>query len=421
MKDRNENSGRVEKDIESLIEMLHDIPESPVPGRFDFRLKQALKQEAEEREKERVKFRRRKRLWRRGSAVAAVFVVGVVSFAMLEDALKLNRGDIAESLAVKKGTQAADMAAPATNLENAKTGGADGVQGDPAAPDTEREDGTERYYRRGVQEEEASLSKRDDAKEKSGGPAGAGANGKPGAGPVAGAAGGTGGAMGSGSGGAGGASDLTASDSFSVQGESRKDNGASRGLGFFQTADEYNKACNQWIDAFAKALDTKDEKLLADTIAKGGVSGYTKDTAVTIFKLYSDYLGTGRFTYECIGCDTAELEKSLVIKGGDRRITVDIKTTSSGLEVSEPILDHGLWLSRQLAGTEYSLVDYEIQDGGNEILYRVTIKAPRKEDQSEDSMAAENSGAADSGGSPPGLGSGDSNEEVRGILWTKTE
>lgn len=71
-----------------IIELLQEVPEEKIPDQFEFRLKQALAEEGKQiREKIQVteQMKKKKYSWRMISSIAAIFIVGIISYISFEE------------------------------------------------------------------------------------------------------------------------------------------------------------------------------------------------------------------------------------------------------------------------------------------------------------------------------------------------
>lgn len=365
--------------LKEIICLLSEIPESPVPDRFDLEFRRALKNEINGQSEANDSNKKKRPAWKSMSAVAAVLVVGVLSFAMLNDGLSIGTKDLAlqqnrdgGGLVEMNGAPKTSDAAIPSELSLA---GGEGEQEQPCAygANIESQDMQKRmidggqkkpsvqYYRSGGMtnspDHASSAENQARAYDGSGAAADEAADTKEDAPLLTQPA-------------AGGGSDSSAE----TGGITITDEAISRGAGSFSSAEEYNAACEDWIGQYTQAINTKDSALFADIVAKAGINGYTTNTADNVLALYSDYLGDGAVTSKLLRSNSTKMESSYVIEGSRHKLKIAMKTTSSGLEVKEVLLDHGPWLYTQLTGTDFSLDTYEVRGGGNEITFKILFQ-----------------------------------------------
>lgn len=91
---RDENDNNIDKDMDSILAILHDIPQEAIPDEFEGRLHEALKEEGRKIKEGRRNPQSKKRKWyMKAVAVAACFAVVFASVSVYNN----NKGDILQS------------------------------------------------------------------------------------------------------------------------------------------------------------------------------------------------------------------------------------------------------------------------------------------------------------------------------------
>lgn len=362
--------------LSQLVGILNEIPEVPVPDRFELNFKRALHNEiaAQKTEKNTVK----RWHWKSMSAVAAVMVIGVLSYGMLQNGLHftINSDPLNEG-------QGADMAAGIPETTSLYGSAIDDSQ-DEAASIPEEPAGSAADSR-----PEAETAAKPQVKEKCVEV------------PVP----------------AAGESDTPEVNSpapfqspapavaprsveewKSGSPAAITDGSMSRGTGATLAKNDFEQVCQGWISKYVEAINTKDISLFKESIENAGKSGYTTNTAAEVLELYQDYLGDGDVTFTQLRNDTEKMQGSYLLEGNKNSLKVFMKTTTSGLIVKEALLDHGTWLKDQLQQEEFTLIACDIQMHGKQITFKVEM---------------ENSGETETDGLEE--------EQVKEIIWKKTE
>ncbi|WP_130863649.1 anti-sigma factor [Bacilliculturomica massiliensis] len=430
--------GRCREEAEQLREimsLLSEIPAAPVPDRFDLDLRRALRREIEaQKETEKIsgekdaavvlpaedkavrKERKRPR-WKIAGAAAAVFMVGILSVAMMQDGVGIPLRDLAidknrtaeetESAADSGGGAGQDQGCQYSIVakQQAEEDGDEVLRGaagpagsdaevEAASPAPQNSGGNIVMYRSAITEDAVSPTGSGSA---GGEAAGGAAQDQDASTPALMATGG-----------------LETNTVLPGQGETSEitDSGLSRGAGF-SSQDEYSRACAEWMGEYVEALNTKDAALFSDTVATAGINGYTTDAASFTMKLYEDYLGTGELTFRQLHSSSIKLESSFLIEGSRRQVRMDMTGTSSGLSASEILLDLGPWLSGQISETDFTLEGYDVKNGGSEVVFRIETAVSADESGSD--------GAEDKYGAADESEGNETKHQVKEIVWKKTE
>lgn len=381
--------------LEEIIGLLHRVPQTPVPDRFELEWKRAIKKEIlEPKSKGRG---RGKPPWKAMSGIAAVLVVGVLSLAMMQDGLRSGVQDMAGYSVVTDAGENGNMAHTERGGD-ASTPDALMLQ----TPDDSTKGDSESSSLSGNQDNSGRVVAKEAGTPSYGSVYGSGegqyktttykgTNSKPST-------------LSDRNGAAGG--QIESADSTSQNGEDKKtavilDGDLSRGSSYFSSEDEYNEACADWMSQYLEAINTNDSALFSDIIAKAGINGYTTDMVSTVLKLYGDYLGYGTITSRPLRSNPSKMENSYIIEGPLHNFQLSMKTTASGIQVTETLLNYGPWLSDQMSDTPYVLSDYQVQKGGAEIVFKVELTNSQPDNTSDTSNSDE--------------------KQVKEIVWKKTE
>lgn len=309
-----------DEQMQEIIDLLHEIPEIPIPAEFDLRFKQALQIE---KKKKKVSY------WKRWSAVAAVFAVGFVSIFFLNDGNSV----MPTNLQIKGQSQEEEQAFDKYGSLEPTSAADQGAKLD----EKKQEIGTQENNL----EKNQSEIKQNQVKEKA-------------------------------------VENKLLQDQSAIIYRQPKMLSVtpSRSFAYSGTVEEFNRCGEQKMIELVqeinekKSFDRSNDIVCFDITTEEALS---TEIAPIVMKLYQDIFENQEVTYKKILKDSiAGACQVYEIQGNGKSIPITITNSLEGIRVSEAILDHGAWLEEQMTNTTFVLNNYELGEEDS-IIFHVNV------------------------------------------------
>lgn len=335
--------------LNEILDLLHELPSVALPTIFDSRLKQALKLERK---------KRKNLIWKRFSAVAAVFVVGFLSVFFLKE------GNVIIPTGIPIESQKQESGKSIQQDEKNEIYGAYGA----LKEDENQKESDENQTLKSLVSDKTQVQMKEKTE------AIARENEQ--------------------------IAESTAAEENAIFSKSNLAKSASekpsRSFTYSGTIEEFNRCSETKITNLIEKINQQNTALIKSNNSSAASleeSIYEEITPAAL-KLYQDFFNKQQVTYKKMLKNSVLGERQdYKLQGNEKSTQVTITNLKDGIHISEPILDHADWLDQQLSNTTYLFQDYETIDEDS-FIFHVTI------------LVNEN---------------GEQVNEVRSIVWKPTE